>query len=72
MLSGNGRWGLYAHQFSRSLIENCEVFGNVGGLDPAWGQYTLVTGNLVHGRPRKGHLVRLDEQLGGREQPCVG
>jgi parallel beta-helix repeat protein len=48
VLSGNGGWGLYAHQFSRSLIENCEVFGNGAGLDPAWGQSTLVTGNLVY------------------------
>ena len=38
----------YAHQFKNSIIRNCEIFGNDGGLSVAWGSGTLITNNKVH------------------------
>jgi parallel beta-helix repeat protein len=49
VIANSGYMGLYAHQFSHSVIRNCDVFGNVSwALDVAWGQYTLITNNRVH------------------------
>jgi nitrous oxidase accessory protein NosD len=60
VISNNGSYGLYAHQFSTSIIRNCEVFGNLGtfALIPAWGHDTLITGNRVHDNASEG--IRLD------------
>ena len=53
IISNNGGYALYAHQFSKSIVRNCEVFGNGDnsgpfGLVVAWGFDTLITGNEVH------------------------
>jgi parallel beta-helix repeat protein len=47
IISKNREYGLNVHQFSRSIIRNCEVFGNNTGLRPAWGWHILVEGNKI-------------------------
>jgi len=47
IISENRDYGLNVHQFSRSVIRNCEVFGNNTGLRPAWGWHILVEGNKL-------------------------
>ena len=47
IISKNRDYGLNIHQFSRSIIRNCEVFGNSTGLRPAWGWHILVKGNKI-------------------------
>ncbi len=47
IISENREYGLNVHQFSRSIIRNCEVFGNNTGLRPAWGWHILVEGNKI-------------------------
>jgi parallel beta-helix repeat protein len=48
VISKNGVQGLYAHQFSRSIIRNCEIFGNGTGLEVGWSWYALIDGNTIH------------------------
>ena len=48
IFSYNGDYAVNAHQFSRSIIRNCEVFGNGTGLRVGWGWYIQVTGNHVY------------------------
>ncbi len=48
ILSHNGAYALNAHQFSRSVIRGCRVFGNGGGLRVGWGWHIRVEGNLVY------------------------
>ena len=48
IISNNGGLASYAHQFRNSIIRNCEVFDNGGGLTVAWGYGTLITNNKVH------------------------
>lgn len=55
IISNNGTFGLYAHQFSKSIVRNCEVFGNLAGLAVGWGFDTLITNNKVHH-----HVVGID------------
>jgi parallel beta-helix repeat protein len=49
VISHNKRESLLANQFSRSIIRDCEVFGNGKGVRPAWGWYVSVEGNKVYG-----------------------
>jgi nitrous oxidase accessory protein NosD len=49
-----GPYGMYVHQFSRSIIRNCEVFGNDQGLLVGWGWYALVEGNKIYHNRRVG------------------
>jgi parallel beta-helix repeat protein len=48
VFSYNGGYAVNAHQFSRSIIRNCRVFGNSGGLRVGWGWYIQVSGNRVY------------------------
>ena len=48
VISHNREYGMNVHQFSRSLIRNCEVFGNGTGLRPAWSWYIRVEGNKIY------------------------
>ena len=48
ILSHNGGCGLSAHQFTRSVIRNCEIFQNHTGLYTGWSWYLLIEGNSVH------------------------
>ncbi len=48
IISKSREYALNAHQFSRSLIRNCEVFDNTMGLRPAWSWYIRVEGNKIH------------------------
>jgi parallel beta-helix repeat protein len=48
IISHNGQWGLSAHQFSRSIIRNCEFFRNGSGLQPGWSWYLIIEGNKVY------------------------
>ncbi|MGB7294025.1 MAG: NosD domain-containing protein [Candidatus Aminicenantales bacterium] len=48
IFSYNGDYAVNAHQFSRSIIRNCEVFRNSAGLRVGWGWYIQVTGNHVY------------------------
>jgi nitrous oxidase accessory protein NosD len=44
----NHSYGLNVHQFSKSIIRNCEVFGNDKGMRPAWSWYMAIEGNKIH------------------------
>jgi len=57
-ISNNKVAGLSAHQFSRSIIRNCEVFRNDIGLSPAWGWYVTVEKNRVYENRSVG--IRID------------
>jgi parallel beta-helix repeat protein len=58
IISENQLYGLNVHQFSRSIIRNCEIFGNSMGLRPAWSWYIRVEGNKIfHNR---GSGIQLD------------
>jgi parallel beta-helix repeat protein len=46
-LSHNAGYAVNAHQFSRSIIRDCKVFANGGGLRVGWGWYIQVAGNHV-------------------------
>ena len=48
VISNNRVYGLNIHQFSRSLIRNCEIFGNNTGLRPAWSWHILIEGNKIY------------------------
>jgi len=48
VISHNRMYGMNIHQFSRSLIRNCEVFGNNTGLRPAWSWYIRLEGNKIY------------------------
>lgn len=48
VVSHNREYGMNVHQFSRSLIRNCEVFGNSTALRPAWSWYIRVEGNKIY------------------------
>lgn len=59
IISNNSGGGFYGHQFSKSIIRNCKVFGNVGtALNIGWGPDTLVTNNEVFDNTGAG--IRLD------------
>jgi parallel beta-helix repeat protein len=48
ILSHNGAYAVNAHQFSRSIIRDCDVFGNAAGLRVGWGWHIVVEGNRVY------------------------
>jgi parallel beta-helix repeat protein len=48
IISHNSRYGLDVHQFSKSIIRNCEIFGSGTGIQPGWSWYASVGGNKVH------------------------
>jgi len=48
ILSHNGAYAVNAHQFSRSVIRDCEIFENHGGLRVGWGWYIRVEGNHIY------------------------
>lgn len=48
IISHNGEFGLDANQFSKSIIRNCEAFGNHGGLRVGWSWYVIIEGNKIH------------------------
>jgi parallel beta-helix repeat protein len=48
ILSHNVECSLFAHQFSRSVIRNCEAFGNGGDLRVGWSWHCIIEGNKVH------------------------
>ncbi len=48
IVSHNSRFGIDAHQFSRSFIRNCEVLSNRMGIQVGWSWYTIIKGNEVH------------------------
>lgn len=58
IISHNGQSALSAHQFTRSVIRNCEVFRNGSGLQPGWSWYLIIEGNTIHHNSSNG--IRLD------------
>ena len=48
IISRNSRFGFDAHQFSRSIIRNCDIFRNGTGIQPGWSWYIIIEGNKVH------------------------
>jgi len=48
IISHNDGFGLDVHQFSKSIIRNCEIFGSGTGIQPGWSWYASVGGNKVH------------------------
>jgi parallel beta-helix repeat protein len=48
IISHNGQLGLSAHQFTRSVIRNCEFFRNGSGLRTGWSWYLIIEGNKVY------------------------
>jgi nitrous oxidase accessory protein len=48
ILSHNGAYAVNAHQFSRSVIRDCDVFENGSGLRVGWGWHITVEGNRVY------------------------
>jgi nitrous oxidase accessory protein NosD len=58
IISHNGRSGLSAHQFTRSVIRNCELFRNVVGLRTGWSWYLNIEGNKVYHNSSEG--INLD------------
>lgn len=48
IISHNNGFGLDVHQFSKSIIRNCEVFGNGTGIQAGWSWYITIEGNKVH------------------------
>jgi nitrous oxidase accessory protein NosD len=48
IISHNGVSGFYAHQFSKSIIRNCEIFANGLGIQVGWSWYTIIEGNKIH------------------------
>jgi parallel beta-helix repeat protein len=43
-----GMDGIHVHQFSRSIIRNCEVFGNHNGIDVGWSWHARIEGNKIY------------------------
>jgi nitrous oxidase accessory protein NosD len=48
IISHNELHGINVHQFSRSIIRECEVFGNRVGIQPAWSWYISVERNRIY------------------------
>lgn len=48
ILSYNGSYGFKGNELSKSIIRNCQVFGNGGGLAPGWGFDTLIANNQIY------------------------
>ncbi len=48
IFSHGGGYAINAHQFSHSVIRNCEVFENGAGFRVGWGWYIQIIGNFVH------------------------
>ena len=46
--SNNGNFGVDVHQFSRSVIRNCEFFHNGIGLRSGWSWHVLLEGNRIY------------------------
>jgi len=58
IVSHNGQSGLSAHQFTRSVIRNCEFFRNRSGLRTGWSWYLNIEGNTIHHNSDEG--INLD------------
>ncbi len=43
-----GMDGIHVHQFSRSAISNCEVFGNRNGITVGWSWHARIEGNKIY------------------------
>jgi len=54
ILSNNGGWGFKGNKFSRSIIRNCQVFGNKNGLAPGESAHTQIANNKVYENNNKG------------------
>ena len=48
IISHNREYGLDVHQFSKSIIRNCEVFANGFGIQVGWSWYAIIEGNKIH------------------------
>jgi parallel beta-helix repeat protein len=41
-------FGIYAYQFSKSVIRNCDVFDNSSGIQAGWSWDVIIEGNKAH------------------------
>jgi len=48
IISHNVGIGLDVNQFSKSIIRNCEAFGNNGSIRVGWSWFVTIEGNKVH------------------------
>jgi len=48
IISHNGVLGFYVHQFSKSIIRNCEIFSNNMGIIAGWSWHLIIQGNKFH------------------------
>jgi nitrous oxidase accessory protein len=53
----NGEYGMNVHQFSGSLIRDCDASRNGTGLRPAWSWDVLLQGNRIHHNRSRGLLI---------------
>ncbi len=54
VVSHNGRHGINVHQFSGSIIRECEVFENRVGIRPAWSWHISVERNRIYKNQEQG------------------
>jgi len=57
VVSHNGRHGINVHQFSGSIIRECEVFENRVGIQPAWSWHISVERNRIYKNQEQGICI---------------